>query len=231
MKRLDLYAASVFGCSADLARAGGTHVVPSADRARPSWKGFTLPVIALAFPQGAVVATRPDLVDQLKEVMGSDLHLATLDPAALTRLHRRLRTIVPHAFTLGGDVRAADESCFQPSARQERAEQIPWDDSAALHLRTRFDGELFAVRGPRGNLVSWAALKLKAQDVWEIAVATESDYRGRGYARDVVSAATAFGIEQGRTLLYIHDHDNGSSAFVSRSLGFQRYAEIALAEY
>ena len=105
------------------------------------------------------------------------------------------------------------------------------DDPAALHLRTRFDGAIFGIRGPRGRLVSWAALKLKSERIWEVAVATEADYRGRGYARDVVSAAARFTLEQGRLPTYIHDRDNSTSAFVARAVGFQLYAEIVLSEY
>lgn len=105
------------------------------------------------------------------------------------------------------------------------------DDPAALHLRHRFDGEIFGVRGPRGRLVSWAALKLKAGDVWEVAVETAPDFRRRGYARDVVSAAARYTLECGRLCLYVHDHDNRASAFVARTLGFQVYAEVVLAEY
>ena len=112
-----------------------------------------------------------------------------------------------------------------------RAEHIAEEDPGALHLRTRFDGAIFGVRGPHGRLISWAALKLKSQRVWEIAVATEADYRGRGYARDVVSAAARFTLDQGRLPIYIHDRDNGTSAFVARAAGFQLYAEIVLSEY
>jgi predicted GNAT family acetyltransferase len=98
-------------------------------------------------------------------------------------------------------------------------------------LRTRFDGAVFGVRGPRGRLVSWAALKLKTNRVWEVAVATEADYRGRGYARDVVSAATRHSIDQGKLAIYVHDRDNTTSAFVARSVGYQMYAEIVFSEY
>jgi predicted GNAT family acetyltransferase len=113
----------------------------------------------------------------------------------------------------------------------ERAEMLAENDTAALHLRTRFDGAIFGVRGPHGRLVSWAAIKLKSERVWELAVATESDYRGRGYARDVVAAAAAFTLDQGRLPIYIHDRDNGTSAFVARAVGFQLYCEIVLCEY
>jgi predicted GNAT family acetyltransferase len=74
-------------------------------------------------------------------------------------------------------------------------------------------------------------LKLKSQRVCELAVATEADYRGRGYARDVVAAATRFVLDQTRIPIYIHDRDNSTSAFVARAVGYQLYAEIALSEY
>jgi predicted GNAT family acetyltransferase len=79
--------------------------------------------------------------------------------------------------------------------------------------------------------VAWAALKVKSGRIWEIAVATEPDYRGRGYARDVVSAASRFSLDQGRLPIYIHDRDNSTSAYVARAVGFQLYAEIVLSEY
>ena len=138
---------------------------------------------------------------------------------------------MPNAFTLAGDFRAAHAATFSPSGNMHRAEHIAEDDPAALHLRTRFDGAIFGVRGPHGRLVSWAALKLKSDLVWELAVATEADYRGRGYARDVVSTATQFTLDHNRLPIYIHDRDNSSSAFVARAVGFQLYAEIVLSEY
>ena len=38
-------------------------------------------------------------------------------------------------------------------------------------------------------------------------------------------------LEQGRLPTYVHDRDNGTSAFVARAVGFQLYAEIVLSEY
>src|SRR5207244_13163031 len=120
------------------------------------------------------------------------------------RLWRAVQRSVPNAFVLAGDFRAAHAATFVASPTIERAEHMHEDDPAALHLRTRFDGAIFGVRGPRGRLVSWAALRLKSARIWEIAVATEADYRGRGYARDVVSAAARFSLDPGRLARYIH---------------------------
>jgi GNAT superfamily N-acetyltransferase len=190
-----------------------------------------MPIVALSFAQGAVIACRPDLVDKLRAELGSDVRQRYLDGPAFRRLWRAVQRTTPNAFTLAGDLRAADASTLVVPQSIERAEYIPAEDAAALHLRTRFDGAIFGVRGPHGRIVSWAALKLKSAHVWEIAVATEADYRGRGYARDVVAAAARHTIEQGRLPVYIHDRDNSTSGFVARATGFHIYCEIVLSEY
>jgi GNAT superfamily N-acetyltransferase len=231
VRALDDYADTVLGCPPGIARRGGVHLLSEAQRGLPAWHGFTLPIVALSFAPGAVVACRPDLVERLQAELGSDLHQPYLDGPALRRLWRAVQHCTPNGFTLAGDFRAVDVATFVPSEHIERAEFIAVEDAAALHLRTRFDGAIFGVRGPHGRLVSWAALKLKSERVWEIAVATEPDYRGRGLARDVVAAAARFSLDRGRVPIYIHDRDNSTSGFVARAIGFQLYAEIVISEY
>ena len=228
---LDEYARRVLTCPPEVARRGGVSLLPTPQRGLPSWHGYALPIVGLSFANGAVVACRPDLMDRLRAELGSDIYQPHLDGPALRRLHRAIQRTLPHAFSLAGDYRAVDAGSFTPLGTANRAEHIATEDPAALHLRTRFDGPIFGVRGPHGRLVSWAALKLKSERVWELAVVTEPDYRGRGYGRDVVSAATAFTLEQGRQPIYIHDRDNTTSGFVARAVGYQLYAEIVLAEF
>jgi RimJ/RimL family protein N-acetyltransferase len=228
---LDTFAETVLACPPAVARRGGVHLLTASQRGLPAWHGFTIPLVALSFEPGAVIACRPDLVERMRAELGSDIRQQHLDGPAFRRLWRAVQRCVPNAFTLAGDFRAAHDGTFVPSPRIERAEHMREDDPAALHLRTRFDGAIFGIRGPRGRLVSWAALKLKSERIWEVAVATEADYRGRGYARDVVSAAARFTLDQGRLPTYIHDRDNSTSAFVARVVGFQLYAEIVLSEY
>jgi RimJ/RimL family protein N-acetyltransferase len=231
VETLDAYAESVLACPPAVARAGGVHLRSEPRRGLPAWHGFTMPIVGLSFAQGAVVACRPDLVERLRGELGSDSRQPYLDGPAFRRLWRAVSRSAENAFTLAGDFRAASAATFAPTRSMERAELIAEDDTAALHLRTRFDGAIFGVRGPHGRLISWAAIKLKSERVWELAVATEPDYRGRGYARDVVAAATQYTLEQARLPIYIHDRDNGTSAFVARAVGFQLYCEIVLCEY
>lgn len=231
VKVLDTYAETVLACPPRLARQGGVHLLSETRRGLPAWHGFTLPIVGLSFAPGAVVACRPDLTERMRAELGSDVHLKALDGPAFRRLWRAVARCAPNAFTLAGDLRAASASNFVATPTLARAELLDETDTAALHLRTQFDGAIFGVRGPRGRLVSWCAIKCKSEEVWELAVATESDYRGRGYARDVVAAATRFALDHGRLPIYVHDRDNSTSAFVARAVGFQLYCEIVLCEY
>jgi hypothetical protein len=231
VRALDTYAEIVLTCPPAVARRGGIHVLSESRRGLPAWHGFTMPIVGLSFAAGVVIACRPDLIDALRAELGSDVRLTSLDGPAFRRLWRAIQRVTPNAFTLAGDLRAADASTFAPPLTISRAEFILEDDPVALHLRTRFDGAIFGVRAPRGRLVSWTALKLKSDRVWELAVATEADYRGRGYARDTVAAATRYTLDQGRLPIYIHDRDNSTSAFVARAVGYQLYAEVVLSEY
>ena len=231
LRTVDGYVESVLACPPALARKGGVHLLSEPRRGLTAWHGFTIPIVGVSFAAGVVIACRPDLVARMRAELGSDIRLPYLDGPAFRRLWRAVQRCTPNAFTLAGDLRVCSGSTFSPPHTLDRAEYIAEDDPSALHLRTRFDGAIFGVRGPRGRLVSWTAIKLKSDRVWELAVATEADYRGRGYARDTVAAATQFTLDQGRLPTYIHDRDNGTSAFVARAVGYQLYAEIVLSEY
>ena len=227
--RLDAFHAVELGCGRALLEEPGVHVIPSERRTRPGWGGYTVPLLALSTVGGGVVSTRPDMVERVR------LELATCPPGQpigtieFERLRQIEPAVIPYAYNLSGYVLYADEEHFRPQSG--RAEQLDRRDSRGADLRRRFDGELFVVRGARGEIASWAAIKLKSDDVWEIAVVTEAPYRGQGLAKEVVAAATAYILEQGRLALYVHDRTNLASAKVCRALGYVEYAEEFFSEY
>src|SRR5437588_2327744 len=124
LRVLDNYAERVLTCPPAVARGGGVHILPTPQRGLPTWHGYVLPIVGIAFAPGAVVACRPDLVEQLRRELGSDVRLPYLDGPALRRLARATQHTLPHAFTLAGDLRAVDRSTFAPSATGDRAELI-----------------------------------------------------------------------------------------------------------
>jgi RimJ/RimL family protein N-acetyltransferase len=227
--RVDQFHAGELGCGRILLEQPGIHVVPSERRGRPGWGGYTVPILALSTPRGGVVSTRPDLADRIRALLAFSQTGRPLGAAEFERLQQVTRAAVPYAYSLSGHVLFADLDRFQP--RASRAQRLERTDPRGADLRRRFDGEVFAIRGTRGDVASWAAIKLKSDDIWEIAVVTEPPYRGQGLAKEVVSAATAYILDQGRLALYVHDRTNLASAKVCRSLGYAEYAEEYFCEY
>ena len=227
--RVDAFHAAELGCGQALLERPGVHVVPSERRGRPGWGGYTVPLLALSTTGGGVISVRPDLLDRVRAEMQPIRPGHPLGVVELERLRRVSTTVVPYAYCLNGYVLYTDGEHFRP--RASRASRVPRDDPRGADLRRRFDGEIFAIRNTRGEIASWAAIKLKSDAVWEIAVVTEAAYRGQGLAREVVSAATAHILEQGRVALYVHDRANVASAKVCRSLGYVEYAEEFFSEY
>jgi GNAT superfamily N-acetyltransferase len=229
VERLDEFHAQELGCGVDLLRRPGIHLVPSDRRSRPGWGGYTVPVMALSSQQGGIVSCRPDLLAPISQELALVPSDQPLDEVAFERLRRVARRAVPYAYSLSGYSLYCDAAQFQPTGRL--AEPLSPGDGRGVDLRRRFDGEIFVIWGVRRDIASWAAIKLKSTDVWEIAVVTEAPYRGRGYAKQVVSAATEHILSHGRLALYVHDRTNHASARVCRSLGYVAYAEEFFCEY
>ena len=227
--RIDAFHAAELGCNASLLNEPGLHVLPSERRTRPGWGGYTVPILALSTASGGIVSARPDLLDRVRTGLG---------PGLLATAPGRCRV---HAPAPGGPAR--DPVRLQPErprplhgqgplpASADPRDRLERSDPRGTDLRRRFDGEIFVVWSIRGEVASWSAIKLKSDDVWEIAVVTEAPFRGQGLAKEVVSAATAHILEQGRLALYVHDRTNLASARVCRSLGYVEYAEEFFSEY
>ena len=192
-------------------------------------RDLDVPILALSTPYGGIVSSRPDLLERVRSGLGPTATDRPLGPAEFTRLHQLARLAIPYAYSLSGHVLYTDAEHFQP--RSSRAVQLDRRDVRGTDLRRRFDGEIFVIWSVRGEIASWSAIKLKSPDVWEIAVVTEAPFRGQGLAKEVVSAATAYILEQGRMALYVHDRTNLASAKVCRSLGYVEYAEEFFSEY
>ncbi len=229
VSRVDDFHAQELGCNPALLVRPGVHVIPSERRTRPGWGGYTIPILALATPRGGVVSVRPDLVERTRGQLALLNTGRPIGAAEFAPLQQISRAAIPYAYSLSGYVLYTDREHFRPLP--SRARPIERNDSRAADLRRRFDGEIFAIWGIRGEIASWSAIKLKSDDVWEIAVVTDAAYRGQGLAKEVVSAATAHILEQGRVALYVHDRNNHASARVCRSLGYVEYAEEFFSEY
>jgi len=227
--RLDAFHALLLDVPPESFRVPGVHVVASERRARPSWGGYITPIYALSTPSGGVVSVRADLLPAVRRELAGAAPGRPLGEREFSKLRAISQRAVPYAFSLTGDVLFTDPAHFRPTPLG--AEQLARTDVRGAELRRRFDGEIFVVNGAHGEIAAWAAIKLKSDQVWELAVVTEPAYRGRGLAKRVVSAATAYILDHGRVPLYIHDRTNHASARVCRALGYVEYAQTFFCEY
>jgi GNAT superfamily N-acetyltransferase len=216
--RLDAFHGLLLDVPVDRLREPGMHVVSSERRARPGWGGYITPIYAISTPGGGVVSCRADLVAGVRRDVPTPPAGRPIGEREFSRLRAISQRAVPYAYCLAGDILYVDRAAFKPVA--EGAHPLSRGESRGADLRRRFDGEIFVVNGLRGEIAAWSAIKLKSDDVWEIAVVTESAYRGRGFAKRVVSASTAYILDHGRVPLYVHDRANLASARVCRSLGY-----------
>lgn len=225
--RLDRYWATELGCTPATLYNGGISLWSPLHRGGPRWMGWLVPleVITLdrATPGTGVISIAPSLQATLQSWYDATRPVEEYLPPNGIGLCRFVRThLTPH-FAKIHRIHSCEKTTFIPAPDPLPVEQLCEDDPHIDWFRMHFDGPVFVARGERGVIAAWAAVKLKADDVWEMAVMTEPTYRGRGLARSVTSHATQGALEAGKIAMYLHEISNYASAKVCRALGYQPY--------
>lgn len=224
---LDQYWADELGCHPDDLYRDGLTLTTPAHRAAPRWMGWQIPLECVAL----VESTADSGVISINPQYGEELHrfLTPVRPGRCylpPRGHELTSFIgrhLPHSGPKYHSILHCDAASFRPAVPVSKVEELSADDINMPWYRLHFDGRIFVTRNKSQSIVSWAAIKMKSPQVWEMAVVTEAAYRGLGLAQCVVSAATRATLEADKTPLYLHDITNIASAHVCRALGYQLY--------
>lgn len=225
--RLDQYWADELGCTRDDLYAGRVAVRAPRHREGPRWMGWLVPLEVIvpgdAPPGSGVISVTPFLDSTLRTFLRGECDLETcLPPEGKTLVHFA-HDYMPSTLPKYHVILHCPPGCFQPSADVLPVEILSDHDLHAEWYRYHFDGPVFVARGNHGEIASWAAIKVKSPDVWEMAVATEPAYRHKGLARSVVTHATRAALDAGKVALYLHDVTNYASSKVCGALGYQFY--------
>lgn len=83
-----------------------------------------------------------------------------------------------------------------------------------------FNGPRLVTRNDAGKVIASVGIKVHDQFGYELAVVTEAEARGRGFARRLVATAARWVIDQGAIPTYLHEPSNLASAQVADAVGF-----------
>ncbi|MCC6483263.1 MAG: hypothetical protein IT209_00320 [Armatimonadetes bacterium] len=217
---LDEHHASLLGCSAEDLRSGELRVVKSPHRNIRIAKGCPLPAFAMDTGEGTLYSVRPDLCEAVSDAVRSSQNL---NEVTCQRVETALAGWVSEVEWFRG-VRLWLDTQHFIDCQKNGVVDISESHATGKNLRRIWGGPVFA-HLIDGAPVSWAAVKLIGQKVWDVGcVETLPGFRGQSYARSVVSVALKYIFDAGRLACWGTDADNAASLRTARALGFQRYA-------
>lgn len=224
-ERVDRFWADELGCMSAALYSEQITVCAPPHRAVPRWMGWMAPlecIVVDGAPAG-VISVTADLESPLRALLASSVPAKAVLPPDGRALVPFARDHLPNGYPKVHRILHCPPDSFRPAPDVLPVEALDEDDIHAGWYRYHFDGPVFVARDRSDNIAAWAALKLKSADVWEMAVATEPQFRGQGLAKSLVSHATRAALDAGKVALYLHDITNHASAHVCGALGYQGY--------
>jgi RimJ/RimL family protein N-acetyltransferase len=233
LNRLHHHFARQLGCRPEDLAYGNRQLVTCDPGEEGNAAGPLMPLRALRRENGWVVSVTPEAYSSANVVLQNlPLHQDPLSEPARRSFHESLRRKRLVTFYYYGLELYADEESFRPyhgrAVHRLTLEDLPRLQEAGHPLACQEEamsqGDVFAII-EGGKVRSYATILRSSDEAWEIAVSTEEPYRGRGYAKSVVSAATEAILQAGRVPIYSCDEFNAASRRVAESLGFRKYAD------
>lgn len=186
------------------------HVAGSGMRTTPGWDGIVRAFNGVATPGGTVLSVPPSAV-------------ATVEAAAedaggdLAAVGERLAEILdrPGAVFGSGIFRWSTD----PVPSDDPGVWLRTDDARVPHWLHPFNGDVL-VAFEDGAVAAGVGRKQHDRNGHELAVVTEEAFRGRGYARRLVTQAARRVLDDGAVPVYLHAPDNEASARTADAAGF-----------
>lgn len=213
--------AQALGCTPAALEADGVTIVPNEDMDIRIAKGIPLALYAIIQPWGTVIAVKPELSDQLSQLI-QKLHAVTFTNEVCDELVRELTPLLhtPDWF-IGCRLFCEASSFIDRSFGNVHA--VTHEDPYAIELNHKWGGKVFG-QIVDNRVVSWAAVKHISDITWDLRVDTLPEYQGKGYAKSVVSAAVKHIFDNGKLAGWGTDRTNTGSLRTANAVGFQTYS-------
>ncbi len=190
--------------------AAGVTVVGDPARLEPTWDGTVRPLQGVSDGIGTVISVPPGAASAVSEAIGEDLGRRGLGDELGEILH-----VGPAAFGAGVFRTARDVD-------PEIDELGTWFETHIPELPewlAPFNGPRLVVF-ERGRAIAGVGIKIHDAHGQELAVVTDEQARGRGFARRLVATAARRVLVEGFVPTYLHAEDNDASARVADAVGF-----------
>lgn len=184
----------------------GLTIVAAESRTVPEWDGSVRPVRGVETPDGTVIGVPPDRLEEARSA-GSTVE----------ELRDRLPQAVGYAGwqLYAGAFRWSDD----PIPFDRPGSWLPPDAPGLPEWLRPFNGSVL-VGYENGSVAGGVGRKIHDRFGQELAVVTETDHRGRGWAKRLVSQAAQRVLEEGAIPTYLHAPHNAASARTADAAGF-----------
>lgn len=184
----------------------------TAARDEPGWDGKARPIQGVTGPEGSVLAVAPGVAELLEGSTAADVFADASAIDGQERLARRLGVSAGYGMPV---FRWSEKAADGPDVGEWTD---PIDSRLPDWLRP-FNGGVLAVFQD-GRYVAGVGLKRHNDIAFELSVGTDPEFRGQGFATDLVAQAARAIIAAGGVPLYQHGRGNEASARVADAAGF-----------
>lgn len=195
--------------------AGGLQVVSTRSRLEPGWDGDVRPLLGAVAPDGSGVVT---VTPELHRTVAELLHGEPVGVLEDRELRGRVGEVVAgEGAVLGAGVLRWTEHV--DDSLDALGTWVPIEDERVPPWLHPFGGEVLVAFDEHGAYGAGVGVKRHDPTGHELAVVTEPDHRGRGWARRLVATAARRVLEQVPVVTYLHAEDNAASAHVADAVG------------
>ena len=175
-------------------------------RSLPGWDGRVRPVAGVATPEHAVLSVPREHHDAAAELGTTLEEIGPGLPVAVGRPEWRFHSGI-------------FRWCESPIPYDRPGTWLPTDDPRVPAWLRPFNGDVL-VGLENDTVVAGVGRKLHDRYGHELAVVTEEDHRGRGWATRLVSQAAEHVLADGAVPTYLHGPGNEASARTADACGF-----------
>ena len=185
----------------------GLTIVGSPKRHELAWDGVVRPLVGVETNEGSILSVSPIDVGRVRALGDTIEEIGAGVAVALDRPTWRFGR---------GIFRWSDS----PTESDDPGVWLPTSDARVPEWLRPFNGDVLVGFDRDGNVAAGVGRKIHDHFGQELAVVTEADHRGQGWARRLVTQAARRVLDEGAVPTYLHAEDNMASARTAEASGF-----------